>query len=98
MAHTLGEMEKVLREMQRKGAPPAEIRQISRSYYDLQNRYYAVLDQLEAYEPDRESAARLTEFEQKLSDEGHRLSEKEREKLKREILLSPLHGNSNSRR
>ncbi len=98
IAHSLNQMEKQIDELRREGAPPERLHALSEPYFDLQNQYYAVLDELEPYEPDKKSARRLAEFEEKLEREGHRLAEDEREELKRKMLLSPNNKDSGSTR
>lgn len=89
IAHSLNNIEKELDRLRRENVPPEDLQAILRPYYQLQNQYYAVLNELEPYEPNRESARQLTDFKDALKREGNHLSEEERKALKRKILLTP---------
>lgn len=90
IAHSLNSLEKQLDELRREGAPAEQLHAIATPYYQLQNHYYAILNKLEPHEPNKESIKRLADLEERLRLESSHLSEKEREELKRKILLYPM--------
>jgi hypothetical protein len=98
IAHSLNEVERQLAEMRQRDAPTERIREVSKQYYELQNHYYAVLNELEPYDVDEEAADRLSEYDQALESRGGDLTDEERSRLKREVLLGETKGASEATR
>lgn len=86
IAHSLKNMEMEINELLKKNETQSAQAMLM-PYYQLQNHYYAVLNELEPYNPNNKSAKRLIDFEERIRREGSYLSESEQADLKREMLL-----------
>ena len=87
IAHNLKQLEHHLREARDAGAPPSKLQPISKTYLELQNHYYAALNKTAPYQPDPEASEHLARYRQALEENGAHMTKKERQLLKRKLLL-----------